>query len=203
MAMRFYDLIVFVHVLSAVTLIGAGLLATPTVNAAIRRSTTIDELRSWLAVGKPLGLINPLSSLTLLASGAYLSSVGDWWGAPWVQVAVLLWVANAAMALAVVKPTMKALADSAFGDGDGDGDGDGEMIGPELDRLRKSPRAARVDDVMIAGDVGVLFLMVVKPTTYLPAILAVAAAQLLMLGFRALTRKSAIAAREPAVPMGG
>jgi hypothetical protein len=178
-----------------VTLIGAGLLATPTVNAAIRRSTTIDELRSWLAVGKPLGLINPLSSLTLLASGAYLSSVGDWWGAPWVQVAVLLWVANAAMALAVVKPTMKALADSAFGDG--------EMIGPELDRLRKSPRAARVDDVMIAGDVGVLFLMVVKPTTYLPAILAVAAAQLLMLGFRALTRKSAIAAREPAVPMGG
>ena len=63
--------------------------------------------------------------------------------------------------------------------------------------------AAFVSVVTLAGDVGVLFLMVVKPTTYLPAILAVAAAQLLMLGFRALTRKSAIAAREPAVPMGG
>lgn len=194
--MKFYDLIVFVHVLSAIALVGAGILATPTISDVIRRARTIDELRRWLAVGKRLGRINPLSSVALLASGAYLSSVSGWWGTAWIQVAVVLWIANAVMANAVINSAMTRLDRVAF-------TGDGDLIGPNLERLLRSPRTAFTHDVMIANDLGVLFLMVIKPTEYLVAVMAVAGAQLILVGVGALRRRGGLGAVEPVVPLSG
>jgi uncharacterized membrane protein len=177
--MSSYDLVVFVHVVAAVVLVGGGLLATPTVNAAIRQAPTIPELRRWLTVGKPLGRVNPISSVTLLATGIYLASIGDWWGAPWVQVAVGLWVANSVLASTLLKPSMGAIARLAI-------DAEGEQIGPQLDAARRSPRLAVTEDVMLASDLGVLFLMVVKPAGYFAALLVVVMAQLALFGTRTL-----------------
>lgn len=190
--MRFYDVVVFVHVLSAVTLLGGGILATPTIYAAIRRADTVADLRRWLAVGKPFGLINPLSSIALLASGVYLSSVSNRWGAAWVQVAVVLWLANTVLASAVLNPSMKALVQSAFASRN-------TSIGPDLARLQRSPRTAFTHQVMTANDVGVLFLMVTKPTAYLVALLVVAVAQLILLGTGTHTRRSTVGEAEPTV----
>lgn len=192
--MRFYDVIVFVHVLSAVTLVGGGILATPTINTAIRRARTTEDLRRWLAVGKPLSVVNPISSITLLASGAYLSSMSHWWGAAWVQVAVVLWIANAALANAVVNPSMKALARLAFASQD-------YLVGPELERLQGSPRTALTHQVMTANDVGVLFLMVTKPTGYLVAVLVVVATQLILLPAVARHRRTGAGEEKPTVPL--
>lgn len=191
--MKFYDVIVFVHVLSAVTLVGGGLLATPAVSAGIRRARTVAELRRWLTLGRPLGRINPISSMTLLASGAYLSSVSNWWGAAWVQVAVVLWATNTLMAATIQNPSMKALAQGAFTSQD-------DWIGPDLERLQKAPRMALIHGVMLANDVGVLFLMVTKPTSYLVAVLAIVGAQLIMFGISARHRQPEVGQNEPIVP---
>jgi hypothetical protein len=174
---------VFVHVVSAVVLVGGGLLATPTIHGAIRRASTVADLRRWLVLGKPLGRINLVSSLTLLASGIYLSSVGEWWGAAWVQVAVALWLVNATLARAVMQPSMARLAQAAFA-------AEGEEISPELDGLRGSPRLAVTSEVMLANDVGVLFLMVAKPSGILIPLLVLAVAQVALFGFRR-TRQAA------------
>ncbi len=191
--MSWYDTVVFVHVLAAVVLIGGGLLATPTVNAAIRRAPTVTELRRWLSVGRPLGRINPMSSLTLLASGIFLASLGDWWGAAWVQVAVALWVLNTVLASAVVKPSIGRVAQLAFG-------AESDDIGPVLDEARRSPRVAVTEDVMLASDLGVLFLMVVKPSGYLSALLVVVIAQAL-LGLRNLRHTVSARSTERASPV--
>ena len=183
--MSSYTLVVFIHVASAVVLVGGGLLVTPTVNEAIRRSSTISDLRRWLNIGRPLGLINPVSSIALLASGVYLASVGDWWTASWVQTAVVLWIVNAVLAGVVVKPSMRRVAQLAFGSV-------GEWIGPQLDAARRSPRLAAASDVMLAADVGVLFLMVVKPSGYLTAMAAVLVALLAVFGFNAVRRPAPV-----------
>lgn len=176
--MSIYDLVVFVHVLSAVVLVGGGLLATPAVDASIRRAETVSELRRWLTAGRPLGLISPISSIVLLASGIYLATTGDWWSAPWVQIAVVLWIVNAVVANLVVKPSHQRMAQLAFSDV--------EEIGDELDEVRNShgPRAA--SDAMLATDLGILFLMVVKPSAYLPAILVLVVAYVGLVGWRAV-----------------
>ena len=175
--MTTYNVIVFVHIVAAVVLVGGGLLATPRVHDAIRRATTLSELRRWLAIGRPLGRINPLSSLALLASGIYLASVGDWWRDAWVQVAVALWVINSILASVLVKPTMARLAQVAFAAED-------SVVDRELDALRASPRLIVTSDVMLASDLGVLFLMVTKPSGYLMSVLVVIAAQVAMFALR-------------------
>jgi hypothetical protein len=175
------SLVVFVHVASAVVLVGSGLLATPAVNSAIRRSTTVSGLRRWLTVGRPLGRINPVSSVSLLASGVYLASVGQWWTAAWVQMAAALWIVNAILANALVKPSMSHVAQLAFST-------TGDSISPELDAARRTPRLAATSDVMLASDLGVLFLMVVKPSGYLTALAVMVVAQLVLVGVKALPR---------------
>ena len=179
--MSSYEIVVFVHVVSAVVLVGGGILATPTVNAALLRAPTISDLRRWLSVGRPLGRINPISSLTLLASGIYLASVGEWWGASWVQIAVGLWLVNALLAITFLKPSMGEIAHLAF-------DAEGEEIVPALETARRSPRLTVTSNVMLASDLGVLFLMVVKPSRYLSSFLVVVIAQLVVFGSKVVRR---------------
>lgn len=194
--MSIYDLIVFVHVLSAVVLVGGGILATPAIRLAIRRATTASELRRWLTAGRPLGLIDPISSIVLLGSGIYLASTGDWWSAAWVHVAVVLWAANAGVANVVVSPHHRRLAQLAFSDG-------GEEIGPELDAVRNSPGPRAASDVMLASDLGVLFLMVMKPSGYLPAVLVLVAAYVGLVGWRAVLTAVPDRGGQPATPAHG
>ena len=120
--------------------------------------------------------------------------MSGWWGTAWIQVAVVLWIANAVMANAVINPAMSRLARTAF-------TSDGDLIGPDLERLLRSPRTAFTHDVMIANDLGVLFLMVIKPTAYLVAVMAVAGAQLILVGVGAWRRRGGVVAAEPVAPL--
>ena len=175
--MSTYSIVVFVHVVSAIVLVGGGLLATPAVNSGIERASTISELRRWLALGKPLDRINPASSMILLASGIYLASVGEWWGVAWVQLAGVLWAVNATLANVALRPSIARLARTAHG-------ADGEDITPEVAKLKTSRKLALTTDVMLANDLGVLFLMVTKPSGYLAPLLVLVIAQLTLVGAR-------------------
>jgi hypothetical protein len=179
--MSTYDLVVFVHVLAAVVLVGGGILAAPAIDVAIRRATTVTELRRWLTAARPLGLINPISSITLLGSGIYLASIGDWWSAPWVHIAVVFWVVNAVLANVVVNPSHRRVAQLTS-------DAEGDEIGPELDEVRTSPGARTASDLMLASDLGILFLMVMKPSGYSSAVLVLIVAYVGLVGSRLVWR---------------
>ena len=179
--MSTYNIVVFVHVVSAVVLVGGGLLATPAVNSGIRRARTVTELRRWLGIGKPLDRIAPLSSMALLASGIYLASVGEWWGTPWVRLAGALWIVNATLASVAVKPSMDRLSRAAQAT-------DNEEISPQMEALKDSRRLTVTPDVMLANDMGVLFLMVTKPSGYLVPVLVLVIAQLALFGLREALR---------------
>lgn len=98
-------------------------------------------------------------------------------GGAWVQLAGVLWILNAMLANVTVRPSMGRLARMAQA-------AKGEDITPEMARLKASRKLALTADVMIANDLGVLFLMVTKPAGYLVPLLVLAIAQLTLVGVR-------------------
>jgi uncharacterized membrane protein len=154
--MMLYTLVVFVHVAAAAVLVGGSLLAAPGVRAAVRRARSPHEVRDFLAVARPLNVIDPVAALVVLATGVYLTSVGHWWNLGWVQVATALWVVNSVTAKAVVEPAVKRLAAAAADAAEG-------RIDAGLDALRWSRAWSLGPDLLAANDAAVLYLMTVKP----------------------------------------
>jgi hypothetical protein len=174
-----YELILFAHVLAAIGLIGAGLIAAPMVHSHLQNAGSVTEIRRWLGIGRPLARTSPLSSITLLATGAILASLGRWWAEPWVVVALAMWVINAGSAT-VMNRSMGRVAQLAV-------EAESDLIASDLEAARRSSGLTVVPDVLLAGDLGVLFLMVVKPTGWVAPILSILAAQVVILaGRRAL-----------------
>lgn len=154
--MSAYVMVVFVHIATAVLLLGTSILGEPAVRAAARRATDPRDLRALLTVGRPMAVISPVSALALLGSGAYLASVARFWTLGWVQVAAVFWVVNCIVAVAVVKPAVGRVAAAAA-------DSSTSAIGPELDRLRWSKAWTLGVDLLAANDAAVLYLMTLKP----------------------------------------
>lgn len=179
--MTSYELVVVVHVFSAVLLIGGGLLAAPALHAAMHSAASVSELRRWLTVSRPLDRITPLSSIVLLGTGIYLASTGDWWAAGWVQVAIALWVVNSLIAAVLVRPPEAGFARLVAS-------AEGEAITGDLAAARTSATNAVAPRLLVANDLGVLFLMVVKPAGYLAPLGVILAAHLVVLGAGFLAR---------------
>jgi uncharacterized membrane protein len=187
--MNLYILFVFIHVAAAVALLSGSVIAAPHVRSAVRRARTTQELRAFLAIGRPLLVLEPAAALVVLASGVYLTSVAHFWALGWVQVAVAFWLVNTAVAAAVVKPAIGRVAAEAASAED-------RAVGPRLDALRWSPRWSFGGDLLMANDAAMLFLMTMKPGLG-GSLLAVAAANALVLVARGAghwTRSSRAAA---------
>jgi uncharacterized membrane protein len=153
--MSLYDLLVFVHITAAVFLVGSSVMASPAVRAAIRRARTTEEMRAYLAIGRPLLVIEPAAALIVVATGIYLTSVANFWTQGWVQVAVACWLLNSTVAGVMVKPAMNRVAAAATA-------ADGP-IGDHLDALRWSRRWSFGGDALMANDGAMLYLMTMKP----------------------------------------
>ena len=155
--MSTYVLIVFVHIASAVLLLGTSVLGEPAVRAAARRATHPQELSAYLQIGHPMAALSLVSALVLLASGIYLSSVGNVWSTGWVQVAVAFWLVNGLLAALVVRPAIRRVSEEADGTST-------PFVDRRLDDLRWSRGWTRGVDIMAANDAAMLYLMSVKPT---------------------------------------
>jgi uncharacterized membrane protein len=167
--MNVYGTVLFVHVAAAVVLVGGSLVATPAIRSAALRARGVDELRLWLSFGGPFKTIDPVSSLALVASGAYLATAGDWWAHAWVQVALGLWVFNTAIAAGVQNPAIGRLATAARAAPAG-------PVTAGLDSLRSSRRWSVTANILLANDLAVLYLMVTK-AGYVAATVTVVVAQ--------------------------
>jgi hypothetical protein len=77
--MNLYALVVFVHVAAAVALLSSSVVAYPGVRRAIRRAHTTQEVRAYLAIGRPPLLLEPVSAVVVLSSGIYLTNVANFW----------------------------------------------------------------------------------------------------------------------------
>jgi uncharacterized membrane protein len=154
--MDLYPIIVFVHIASAVALLSGSVVASPAVRAAVRRARTTQDMRSYLAIGRPLLVLEPISAVIVLASGIYLANVAGFWGLGWVQVAVAFWVVNSAVAGAIVKPAITRVAAQLATTADG-------PVGHHLDTLRRSRKWSFGGDVLMANDAAMLYLMSMKP----------------------------------------
>lgn len=129
--MNAYRLVLFLHIASAALLIG-GSLAGILFRSAVRRSSTPREIAAVLALGRPLSVMNPLSAFSLLGTGIYLTSMGRWWTAPWVLVAMLTWVVNVVIAKGAVGRAVERLAGRVGTTVEGRLDPDLDMVRPSV-----------------------------------------------------------------------
>lgn len=179
--MNVYEVVRFIHVASAVALLGGSVIGSPGVRAAAQRARTTQEVRAYLSIGRPLLVLEPIAALAVLASGVYLTSAAGFWAVGWIQVAAVFWLVNAVIAGTLVKLAMSRLAAAADRAADG-------AVGPRLDTLRSSPAWGFGGDLLKANDAAMLYLMVLKPeligslVVIVAANLAVAAARVFRRG---------------------
>lgn len=169
-SLNLYSSLAFIHVLAATVLVGSSLFG-PMTRRGLRRAASVGEARNWLTFEQRMTMANPIAALIVLATGLYLGSMG-WWGFAWFITAVVLWVADTVVAVAVMKKTYGALEKSLVGDVT-------DPVPGPADRLRRSMALDIGGGFLLASDVAVLFLMLRKPGLEL-ALGAVAAAFLVL-----------------------
>jgi hypothetical protein len=174
-----YELILFAHVLAAIGLIGAGLIAAPMVHSHLQNAGSVTEIRRWLGIGRPPRADQSAVVDHVAGHRSHPGITGRWWAEPWVVVALAMWTINAGSAT-VMNRSMGRVAQLAV-------EAESDLIASDLAAARRSSGLTVVPDVLLAGDLGVLFLMVVKPTGWVAPILSILAAQVVILaGRRAL-----------------
>jgi len=178
--MGLYEVMVFVHVAAAVTLLSGSVVASPAVRGSVRRAGTTQEMRAYLAIGGPLLILEPTSALVVLASGIYLTSVANFWAQGWVQAAIAFWIVNAVVAGGGVKPVIGHVVAAAATAIDG-------PVDQHLDTFRRSSRWSVGGDVLMANDIAMLYVMTMKPDLA-GSLLAVAGTILAIGAVRVITR---------------
>lgn len=179
--MLLYNLVLTTHIAAAVVLIGGSILVGPAVRRWIRKADRVSDIARWLVASKPLSVANPISAFALLGTGIYLAALGHWWRAGWVQVAIGFWIVNSVLGARLVEPSMKRIAELTFGSST-------NMISLELDRARRSRWLDIWSDVMLANDIGILYLMTNKPGL-VGSIVAIGATNGIVFVYRTVARR--------------
>jgi hypothetical protein len=150
-----YPLLLFIHVLSAIVLMGSTLSA-PLARGLVLRARSAADLGASIALSRRAVKWNPLAAIVLLATGIYLGSWG-WWSQPWFYVSIASWIVSTVLAVAVLQRAEEAIAALAGRAGDG-------PITAELDAMRQSRKWGLTHAAMFANDLAILFIMFVKPS---------------------------------------
>lgn len=153
--MSAYALVVFVHVVSAIVLVGATFLA-PFLGAGMRRTATVQGLREWAKLNHDVGTFAGRAAPIVLLAGLYLAFAGGWWGSGWLEASLLLFTLAGVAALGFLEPAVKGLVEAAGQAPDG-------PVGPELDALRHDRRITGAEAYLLPGDLAIVFLMTAKP----------------------------------------
>ena len=175
--MGLYELSVLLHIAAAVLLLSGSVVASPAVRAAVRRAQTTRELRAYLKIGRPLLILEPASAIVILVTGAYLTTVANFWALGWVQVSLVAWFVNAVVAASMVKPAINRISVAAASPAD-------DAVGHHLHALRWSDRWSIGGDMLLANDAASLCVMTLKPE-WTGALALVIIANIVVSGVRA------------------
>src|SRR5262249_14999093 len=149
-----HALVLFVHILSAVVLLGSGLWL-PTLRDSIRRAPDLKSMREPLSVLARVSRANPVAALAILVTGLWMGSAG-WFGSAWLPVALVVYVVSAVLAVGVVERGGKAMGKLAAMSGEG-------PVPAALDAMRWSPRWELAGNGLLMMGPLQLFLMICKP----------------------------------------
>jgi hypothetical protein len=153
-----YEWGLFFHLLGVFALGGAVLVSFATFSM-MRRSGTVQELRTWGGLGRILSqyFIIPAAALELLLSGAYLVDKFNLeWTDGWIGWSVIALVAATAVGFAVITPRMKQI---------------GAAVGPAPDGPVPSSITSKLNDPILFGAIhmnlmlaiGIIYNMTTKP----------------------------------------
>ena len=153
--MSLYTLGKFVHIAAAIVLVGSYLLA-PVLHGAIRGATDVRALRALARLQQRVISASGPAAVLVLASGVSMTLAGWSFSDSWIAVALGLFVANGALAMAVVDPHVKQLRAAADEASDG-------PLDPDLTDLVHDARVVGALRIVVGVDLAIIFLMVNKP----------------------------------------
>ena len=153
--MSLYTLGKYIHIVAAIVLVGSYLLA-PVVHGFIRGATDVRALRALARLQQYAITASGPAAVLVLASGVYMTLAGWSFAQSWIAVAIVLFVANGALAMSVVDPHVKKLLAAADEAADGPPDRD-------LTDLLHDARVVGALRIVVGIDVAIIFLMVNQP----------------------------------------
>jgi len=152
--MDLYHNVLFVHILSALTLfLGYGL--EWTVSALLPHSSTADQARSWLRVYRVSPPVTGVSLAVLILSGGWLAALTGGMKQGWLIVSVVGIVVALLIGFALILPRVRGIREALP-------EGNLPLTPEALMKLQSAalPTLIRVRALLAAG---IVFLMTVKP----------------------------------------
>lgn len=153
--MTLYGSVLFIHVIFAIALVGASTWAHVAV-AQAKRATTTDSLRGQMGFIQVLvKATGPIAGVTVIA-GLFLTFDGDWWGAGWPVVSLVLFTLAGISAGVIVDPSVARIKETV----------DAAPAGPLTADVRTAiadRRLALSTWLMAGADLAIVFLMTNKP----------------------------------------
>lgn len=150
--MDLLHLVLFTHLLGMVGLFGAVTLEGVTLRS-LRRATSYEQAREWIAMWRLLPLLGGPSLLIALASGTYMATVLGVWAFGWTRIAVPTIIVIAILG-AILAPHRKRVQ-TAIGSHTG-------VLPRELQTQLRAPLDAASWRLRAAILVGLVFEMTVK-----------------------------------------
>jgi hypothetical protein len=151
--MTVYSVVLFIHVVGAVTLFAALGIEWRSLRA-MRRATTVEEVRTLLGVAAAQPAINGFAAAAILLPGFYLATKLTAWSQGWISLALLGTFLIAGLGAAVTGPRMRGLRKAC-----------GEQTGQIPDTIRqhiRNPIVRMSFRMRVALGLGILFLMATK-----------------------------------------
>lgn len=110
--MDWYHLALFAHILGVLGLFMALALELASMVGA-RHARTIEAVRAWSSVSKPLAAVFPVTSLLILGAGLAMT-IGVWgWGQAWIDLSLALLILLSVLGAAVNGGHAKRIAERA------------------------------------------------------------------------------------------
>ena len=153
--MDWYHLVLFAHILGVLGLF-MGLAVELASMVGARRARTVETVRVWSSVSKPLTVVFPITSLVILAAGLTMT-LGVWgWSHAWIDLSLVLVILMNVLGATINGGHAKRIADLAAALGHG-------PIPPDLRRELNHPVLWTSVISMALIALGIVFLMVEKP----------------------------------------
>jgi hypothetical protein len=152
--MDWYHLVLFAHILGVLDLFMALAVELASMVGA-RRARTIEAVRVWSSVSKPLDIVFPVTSLLILGAGLAMT-LGAWgWSHAWIDLSLALLILLSIVGAAFNGTHAKRIAQQAAAFGEG-------PIPPDLRRQLNHPLHWTSVISMAMMGLGIVFLMVEK-----------------------------------------
>jgi hypothetical protein len=171
-----YSLALFFHFLGlAMLVVGYGL--EWIVSAFLRGATTTDQVRAWLRVYRTSPPVSGFGLLVLILSGAYMAQLSGAMKDGWMSASMLAIVLALGIGFVLILPRVRAIR-GALPEGSA-------ALPANATALLRAPGLPTLIRVRATLALGIVFLMTVKPSTFVSSLLALGAA--IVLGLLAST----------------